>query len=96
LQYGLIAEEVADVYPDLVVYKNGQPDAVQYQMLPSMLLNEVQRQQAEIDAQREQLQKLEQRLNAQTQENASLFERLDRMEAVLGAVSRASGVAAVR
>jgi hypothetical protein len=90
LQYGLIAEEVAEVYPDLVVYsKDGQPHTVQYQMLPSMLLNEVQRQQAEIGAQKEQLRRLE-------QQNASQLERLDKLEAALGATSRASGVAAVR
>jgi hypothetical protein len=59
LQYGLIAEEVADVYPDLVVYKDGQPNAVQYQLLPSMLLNEVQRQQAEIQRLEERLARLE-------------------------------------
>jgi hypothetical protein len=97
IQYGLIAEEVNEVYPDLVAHSaDGQIETVKYQVLDSMLLNEVQRQQAEIGAQREQLQKLEQRLNAQTQENASLLERLDKLEAMLGAVSRASGVAAVR
>ena len=32
LQYGLIAEEVAEVYPDLVQYdKDGKPFTVQYQ-----------------------------------------------------------------
>ena len=71
LQYGLIAEEVAEVYPDLVVYKNGQPDAVQYQMLPSMLLNEVQKQHQHaqqqdetIQQQQEVIRKLESRLSA--------------------------------
>jgi hypothetical protein len=60
LQYGLIAEEVAEVYPELVVYnKAGLPDAVQYQVLPAMLLNEVQRQQAEIRRLEERLAKLE-------------------------------------
>jgi hypothetical protein len=44
-QYGLIAEEVAAVYPDLVVYdKEGQPQTVRYQLLDPMLLNELQRQ----------------------------------------------------
>jgi len=38
LQYGLIAEEVAEVYPDLVVYsKDGLPEAVQYQNVNAML-----------------------------------------------------------
>jgi hypothetical protein len=45
----LIAEEVADVLPELVVFnKDGQPDAVMYQVLTPMLLNEVQRQAREI------------------------------------------------
>lgn len=45
LQFGLIAEEVAKVYPELVVRgKDGQIDSVQYQQLPAMLLNEAQKQ----------------------------------------------------
>ena len=45
LQYGLIAEEVAKVYPELVAYDNdGQPYTVRYQYLSTMLLNEVQKQ----------------------------------------------------
>jgi hypothetical protein len=93
-QYGLIAEEVADVYPDLVVYKDGQPNAVQYQLLPAMLLNEVQRQQAEIGAQKEQFQKLAQQVTDQRQQNESLLERLAKLEAAMGStpsVARASG-----
>ena len=44
LEYGLIAEEVAKVYPDLVVRdKDGQIETVQYHKLTPMLLNEVQR-----------------------------------------------------
>jgi predicted nuclease with TOPRIM domain len=44
IQYGLIAEEVAEVYPDLVVRgKDGQVDTVQYWKLDAMLLNELQK-----------------------------------------------------
>ncbi len=44
LEYGLIAEEVAQVYPDLVVHgKDGQIETVQYHKLVPMLLNEIQR-----------------------------------------------------
>ena len=44
VQYGLIAEEVAEVYPDLVVHgKDGQVETVQYYKLDAMLLNEVQK-----------------------------------------------------
>jgi hypothetical protein len=44
LEYGLIAEEVAKVYPDLVVHgKDGQVETVQYHKLVPMLLNEILR-----------------------------------------------------
>ena len=44
IQYGLIAEEVAEVYPDLVVYdKDGQVRTIQYRKLVPMLLNEWKR-----------------------------------------------------
>jgi tRNA A22 N-methylase len=45
IDYGLIAEEVAKVYPDLVVKNaDGQIQTVQYQKLTPMLLNELQKQ----------------------------------------------------
>jgi hypothetical protein len=60
IQYGLIAEEVGEVYPDLVAHSaDGQIETVKYQVLDSMLLNEVQRQQAEIHRLEERLAKLE-------------------------------------
>jgi hypothetical protein len=44
LRYGLIAEEVAKVYPELVVRDlNGRIDGVRYDELAPMLLNEVQK-----------------------------------------------------
>jgi hypothetical protein len=43
-QYGLIAEEVAKVCPDLVVFdKEDKPLAVKYHDLPALLLNEIQK-----------------------------------------------------
>ena len=52
LQYGLIAEEVAAVYPGLVARSpDGQVETVMYQFLPPMLLNEVQKQQRTIETQ---------------------------------------------
>lgn len=39
-QYGLIAEEVAEVDPSLVVRKNGETVTVRYEQINSMLLNE--------------------------------------------------------
>jgi hypothetical protein len=44
IQYGLIAEEVDQVLPELVAYGNdGQPETVKYHVLPTLLLAEVQR-----------------------------------------------------
>jgi hypothetical protein len=51
LQYGLIAEEVAKVYPDLVIRdRTGRIDGVRYDELAPLLLNEVQQQQQQLTA----------------------------------------------
>jgi hypothetical protein len=51
LDYGLIAEEVADVYPDLVVRDAvGRPETVQYHKLVPMLLHRLQQQEAALEA----------------------------------------------
>jgi hypothetical protein len=55
-QYGLIAEEVARVYPELVDYDHeGKPLTVRYLELNSMLLNEVQKQDGELQKQADEL-----------------------------------------
>ena len=89
LQYGLLAEEVARVYPELVAYdKDGQPYTVRYQYLASMLLNEVQKQyrQAQeaatvIQAQQKEIESLKGQLQMQ---NADLQERMSRLEKLVG------------
>jgi len=56
VQYGLIAEEVAKVYPELVIRdENGRIDGVRYDELAPMLLNEVQQQAAKIASLEQQL-----------------------------------------
>ena len=63
IQYGLIAEEVADVYPDLVVHSaDGQIETVKYQVLDSMLLNELQKEHKQVQEQAEAIRMLETRL----------------------------------
>jgi hypothetical protein len=65
LQHGLIAEEVAEIYPELVVLdKNGQPSGVRYHVLPAMLLNEVQRQQRQLEAQQREIDELRAQVRA--------------------------------
>jgi hypothetical protein len=59
-QFGLIAEQVAKVLPNLVAYgRDGKPDAIAYQEFPALLLAEIQRQQREISALRSSNRKLE-------------------------------------
>ena len=59
LEYGLIAEEVAAVFPDIVVYDDaGRPETVQYRKVNAMLLNEVQHQHRELTTQRQQIEDL--------------------------------------
>jgi Chaperone of endosialidase len=56
LQYGLIAEEVAKVYPELVQYdQEGKPFTVYYHLLTPLLLAELQKGHALNDAQQAQL-----------------------------------------
>jgi hypothetical protein len=51
LEYGLIAEEVAEVFPELVVRDDdGQPFTVKYHLLAPMLLNELQGLARELEA----------------------------------------------
>jgi len=65
IQYGLIAEEVAEVYPDLIARSaDGQIETVKYQVLDSMLLNELQKEHLQVQQQAETIQRLESRLAA--------------------------------
>src|SRR5262249_42451743 len=87
-QYGLIAEEVAKIYPNLVVYdEQGQPRSVRYHFVNAMLLNEVQKQARQIADLERQLA-LE-RQEAKTQVD-SLASRLAQIETVIGVQGRAA------
>jgi hypothetical protein len=64
-QYGLIAEEVAEVAPDLVITEeNGEPYTVRYEQLVPLLLNEVQELRASNDDLLERLEALEEKVAA--------------------------------
>ena len=64
-QPGLIAEEVAEVYPDLVTYSpEDEIETVQYHKLTGMLLNELQKQGEEVREQQKQIAELTARLEA--------------------------------
>jgi hypothetical protein len=74
-QFGLVAEEVARVDPDLVAYDGeGRPQTVRYNFVNAMLLNEVQKQHGRIAG-------LEAQLAEQRQKAAALEARLAKLEA---------------
>ena len=51
-QYGLIAEEVAKVYPELVGSdEEGRPRTVRYELVNALLLNHVQKQNRKLETQ---------------------------------------------
>ena len=61
--YGLLAEEGATAYPDLVTRTaSGEVQTVKYQELIPMLLNELQRQQQALQSQQQALQRQQQEL----------------------------------
>lgn len=72
-EYGLLAEEVAEVAPQLVVYDEaGKPYTVRYHLLTPMLLNELQKAQTRIA-----------RLEAGNSDVSRLRERVAHLEAQL-------------
>jgi Chaperone of endosialidase len=65
IDYGLIAEEVEAVYPDVVAHSaDGQVETVQYQKINAMLLNEVQKQHRQLERQASEIDALKARLAA--------------------------------
>jgi hypothetical protein len=57
LAFGLIAEEVADVYPDLVGRNpEGQPESVRYEQINAMLLNEFLKEHKKVEEQSREIQ----------------------------------------
>jgi hypothetical protein len=94
LDYGLIAEEVAEVYPDLVVRgKDGQIETVQYQKLTPMLLNELQKQNRHAMEQDETIRQQQEENQRQQEENRKLEARLAALEALLSGRAPAKGPA---
>lgn len=91
LQYGLIAEEVAKVDPELVQFDGkGQAQTVRYHVINMMLLNEVQRQEGELTAQTAELgtlRALTDRQRAELDQQKQLLTeqeaRLQKLEALL-------------
>jgi hypothetical protein len=73
IQYGLIAEDVAQVFPELVVRNaKGEPETVKYQLLAPLLLNEFLKEHERVKEETGKVGELEQRIAAQEKTNAAL------------------------
>jgi len=84
VQYGLIAEEVAKVYPELVIRDgSGKIEGVRYDELAPMLLNEVQKQQAVVVTLAAQHEVDAVQLDTQAAKIASLEQKLYGIQAAL-------------
>ena len=97
VQYGLIAEEVAKVYPELVIRdKTGRIDGVRYDELAPMLLNEMQEQQKVVAVQSAKIAAEDQRAAAQDTKIARLQEQLAGIQAALVKLQAADQLVAQR
>jgi len=82
LQYGLVAEEVERVYPELVTRgTDGKVQSVRYLEFTSLLLNELQKQNSQIQKQTNQLQ-------TQAKQTQELAQRLQTKDRQLAAQQR--------
>jgi hypothetical protein len=80
LQFGLIAEEVAEIFPELVIYgSDGRPQTVRYNFLSSLLLSELKKQQQRL----EELEAEVAHLRQAKDEAHSLEARLARLEELM-------------
>ncbi len=72
-QFGLVAEEVEKVDPELVVHdEQGKPYSVRYDAVNAMLLNEFQKEHHKVEAQESTIAQLEAKTTRQEQEIAAL------------------------
>jgi hypothetical protein len=78
VEYGLIAEEVAEVFPELVVDDaEGRPYTVRYQLLAPLLLGEFQRQEERLRRQDQLLAELQGEIAAWDRVVDELLQRLE-------------------
>jgi trimeric autotransporter adhesin len=88
LAFGLIAEEVADVNPELVAHNaQGQPESVHYEMVNAMLLNEFLKEHKKVQAQNQKIQEQETIITQLRNEMGSVIAQLKEQAAQIQKVS---------
>ena len=78
-QYGLIAEDVAAVDPQLVVRRNGETITVRYEQVNAMLLNEFLKEHKKVEQQQASISQLKsemQTMVAQLKEQAAQIQKV--------------------
>ncbi len=87
-QFGLIAEEVAEVNPDLVARdKNGEIYTVRYEQINAMLLNEFLKEHKKVEAQQATITELKSTVAQQQKGMEAVTARLDEQAAQIQRVS---------
>jgi len=83
-QYGLVAEEVAQVAPQLVVFgEDGAPQSVRYHFVNAMLLNEVQKQRHLVEEQQKTNEVQNNTIARQQEQIQDLAARVVKLEMLL-------------
>ncbi len=83
-QFGLVAEDVEKVAPDLVAHDDqGRIYTVRYQAVDAMLLNEFLKQHRTVEEQTAKLQELNQKVDSERADNAELKQRLEALEKMI-------------
>jgi flagellar motility protein MotE (MotC chaperone) len=86
--FGLIAEEVAEVAPDLVGRnEKGEPESVRYEQVNAMLLNEFRKEHAKVDKQNCKIQEQEVTISELKNGIKTLVARIDEQNAKIERVS---------
>jgi Chaperone of endosialidase len=82
LSFGLIAEEVGEVSPDLITRdKDGKPETVRYEAINAMLLNEFLKEHRTVQEQSRKLENQETRIQQQDAAIAQLKEEMETLVA---------------
>jgi len=83
MQYGLIAEDVEQVYPELVTHtEDGKIQGVRYDLLPALLINEIQKQASDAKRKDAQIAELKRQAEAQRREIAALKKKDSQIDAL--------------
>ena len=89
IQYGLIAEEVAKVFPELTVFNaKGQPESVKYDLLAPLLLNEFIKEHQRVEDQRKRFDSEEQAISKQKKQIEALTASLEKVTEQIDTVAQ--------